>query len=114
MCRELTRSAYVNRPCRPAARLRFAQEVLVFEAVQFVEDRDKADPVTTVLASSDHEMEMVDVARAARLAFLGSGSGEYAWWVVREEGALLARFIADSKSDKEFALDLTSGELVEI
>jgi hypothetical protein len=39
---------------------------------------------------------------------------EYAWWLVRENGARLANFIADSNSDKEFVLDLTSGELVEI
>lgn len=89
-------------------------EVAVFEAVQFVEERDKADPVETVLDSSDVELEMVAAARAARLGFMESGADEYAWWVVREEGAFLALFIADSKSDKEFVLDLSSGELVEV
>ncbi len=43
-----------------------------------------------------------------------AGRDGYAWWVVREQGARLANWISDSRSDKEFALDLTSGELVEV
>jgi hypothetical protein len=48
------------------------------------------------------------------VAFAGTASKAYAWWVVRQQGAQLAHFIADSKSDKEFVLDLTSGQLVEV
>jgi hypothetical protein len=33
---------------------------------------------------------------------------------VRKTGARLAEFIADSTSNKEFVLDLSSGELVEV
>jgi hypothetical protein len=33
---------------------------------------------------------------------------------VRSPGARLARWIADSQSDREFALDLTTGQLVEV
>jgi hypothetical protein len=36
------------------------------------------------------------------------------WWVVRVPGERLAQFIADSKSDKEFILDLATGQLVEV
>jgi hypothetical protein len=43
-----------------------------------------------------------------------TGSEDYVWWVVREPGQRLAQFIADSKSDKEFVLDLATGQLVEV
>ena len=86
----------------------------MFEAVQFIELRDAAEPEETVLGEHDQEMEAVEVARAARARFMETGSEDYAWWVVRQKGARLANFISDSKSEKEFVLDLTSGELVEI
>lgn len=46
--------------------------------------------------------------------FLESGSTDYAWWIVREQGASLANFIVDSKSRKEFVVDLRSGTLTEV
>jgi hypothetical protein len=45
---------------------------------------------------------------------MNTGKHGYAWWIVREQGARLANWISDSRSDREFALDLTSGELVEV
>jgi hypothetical protein len=42
------------------------------------------------------------------------GSTDYAWWIVRKSGATIAEYIADSKSNKEFVLDITSGQLVEV
>ena len=86
----------------------------MFEAVQFIEKLDRTQPLETTLGEFPDEDKAVGVARGARAAFLESGDQDYAWWVVRVSGAPLASFIADSKSDKEFALDLTSGELVEI
>lgn len=86
----------------------------MFEAVQFIEYRGVPEPEETLLGTFDEEMDAVEIARSARETFLESGADEYAWWVVRKEGARLANFIADSKSDKEFVLDLTSGELVEV
>ena len=86
----------------------------MFEAVQFVERRDGPEPDETVLSEHDEEMDAVEVARAARAEFLKTGSDDYAWWIVRKKGARLSNFISDNKSDKEFVLDLTSGELVEI
>ena len=54
-------------------------------------------------------------ARSAWQEFEVAGSGDaYAWWVVREPGAQLARWIADNHSHKEFAVDVRSGALVEI
>ena len=86
----------------------------MFEAVQFIEYRGKPEPEETNLGEFELELAAVEVARNARETFMDSGAEEYAWWVVRRVGARLANFIADSKSDKEFALDLTSGELVEV
>ena len=86
----------------------------MFEAVQFIERRGVPEPEETILGEDAEEMDAVEVARAARKEFMTSESSEYAWWVVRKKGARLANFIADSRSDKEFVLDLTSGELVEV
>ena len=86
----------------------------MFEAVEFIEYRDEPEPKENHLGEFQNEMHAVEVARAARSKFMETGSDDYAWWVVRKPGARLAQFIADSKSDKEFVLDLTSGQLVEV
>lgn len=86
----------------------------MFESVQFVEYRERPEPEETRLGDFAEEMDAVEVARKARDAFLETGVDEYAWWVVRKKGARLANFIADSKSNKEFILDLTTGQLVEV
>ena len=86
----------------------------MFEAVQFVEKHGEFEPVETVLGEYDSESRAVDAARAAKDAFRATGSKDYAWWIVRKKGARLAEFIADSTSNKEFVLDLSSGELVEV
>ena len=86
----------------------------MFEAVQFIEHKDAVEPEETILGEHAEEMDAVEVARGARAAFMETASDDYAWWVVRKKGARLANFISDSKSEKEFVLDLTSGELVEI
>lgn len=85
----------------------------MFEAVQFIE-RSAVEPEETPLGQFGSESDAVEAARDARQAFAESGSDDYAWWIVREKGARLANFIADSKSDKEFVLDLRSGELMEV
>ena len=86
----------------------------MFEAVQFMELRGQPEPQETPLGVFDDELGAVEAARAARNLFMDSGSDDFAWWVVRQPGARLAQFISDSKSDKEFVLDLTTGELVEV
>lgn len=86
----------------------------MFEAVQFIELRHEPEPAETVLGEFDEELHAVEAAREARVVFSETGSDDYAWWIVRKKGARLANFIADSKSDKEFVLDLSSGELVEV
>ncbi|MFQ5965987.1 MAG: hypothetical protein ACE5MI_00075 [Acidimicrobiia bacterium] len=84
----------------------------MFEAVEFIEDRERTRE--QLLGKFSVELDAVARGRVAREAYLAGGSEDYAWWVVREEGATLARWIADSKSDREFVLDLTTGELTEI
>ena len=86
----------------------------MFEAVQYIDRKTDptAPPEETILGEFADEGQAVEVARAARDVF--TNSEDYAWWLVRQSGARLARWIADSRSDKEFVLDLTSGELMEV
>lgn len=86
----------------------------MFEAVQFVELERGAEPVETVIGEFEQESEAIESARTARETLVAGESEDYAWWLVRKKGATLANFIADSRSDKEFVLDLRSGELIEV
>ena len=86
----------------------------MFEAVQFVESRDYGDPIETLVGEFEDELAAVEMARRARDAYVAGNAVDFAWWVVRQRGAKLANFISDSTSDKEFVLDLRSGELVEV
>lgn len=86
----------------------------MFEAVQFVDRKADlaAPPEEKILGTFTDEAEAVQSARLARQGF--RDVEDYAWWLVRQSGARVARWIADSHSSKEFVLDLTSGELVEV
>lgn len=86
----------------------------MFEAVEFIDTPGQPEPTERVLGEFADEMAAVECAREAKVEFAAGGSKDYAWWVVREHGASLAHFIADSKSPKEFVLDLTSGQLIEV
>lgn len=86
----------------------------MYEAVQFIEIEGGAEPVQTILGEFSDESPAVEMVRATRSSFVESGAEEYAWWVVRKQGATVAEFIADSKSNKEFVLDIRSGQLVEV
>jgi hypothetical protein len=86
----------------------------MFEAVEFVEVKGKEEPDQRVLGSFDDELEAVNSARAAKVAHAESADPAFAWWVVRQPGARLAQFISDSRSTKEFVLDLSTGQLVEV
>lgn len=88
--------------------------MFIYEAVQFIEVEGEAEPVETILGEFPNESPAVEMVRATRSSFIESGEEDYAWWVVRQQGATLAEFIADSKSDKEFVLDIRSGQLVEV
>lgn len=86
----------------------------MFEAIEFIDRKARpgAPPEERQLGEFPIEADAVAVARQARDQF--NDVDDYAWWIVRQSGARLARWIADSRSTKEFALDLTSGELIEV
>ncbi|HEX6147467.1 MAG TPA: hypothetical protein VF083_11860 [Acidimicrobiia bacterium] len=86
----------------------------MFEAVEFTEVRDREEPDQRVIGTFPDEIGAVEATRTAKAAFAESGSEDFAWWVVRQPGARLAQFISDSRSDKEFVLDLTTGQLIEV
>jgi hypothetical protein len=88
----------------------------MFEAVEFVEFKDEpGSPVhERQLGTFPNEGDAVSAARGAKKVFSDSSVEDYAWWIVRQPGARLARWIADSRSGKEYVLDLTSGQLVEV
>ena len=86
----------------------------MFEAVEFIDRKAHpgSPPEERLLGTFPIEADAVTVARSERDRF--ASPEDYAWWIVRQQGARLARWIADSRSTKEFALDLTSGELIEV
>jgi hypothetical protein len=86
----------------------------MFEAVEFTEVRGREEPDQRVIGTYPDEISAVDAVRAAKTDFVETGSEDFAWWVVRQPGATLAQFISDSRSDKEFILDLTTGQLIEV
>jgi hypothetical protein len=88
--------------------------VYEFEAIQFIEHIGKADLDETHLGTFWDEADAVRVTRTALRKYLAEGNTEYAWWVVRVKGARLANFIVDSRSEREFMVDLRTGELLEI
>ncbi len=86
----------------------------MFEAVEFTEIRGREEPEQRIIGVFPDEITAVEAARDAKQDFVASGSEEFTWWVVRQPGAPLAQFISDSKSEKEFVLDLTTGQLIEV
>ncbi len=86
----------------------------MFEAVEFTEVRGSEEPNQKILGEFPDEVTAVEAARDAKSLFTESESDDFAWWVVRQPGAKLAQFISDSRSDKEFVLDLTTGQLIEV
>ncbi len=64
------------------------------------------------LGSYGSEQDAVEVARAAMENYVAGQGEDYVWWIVRSEGSTLARWIADSRDQQEYVLDLRSGQLV--
>ena len=72
-------------------------------------------PSEVIVGTYDGEDEAVDAARDARDLFMQeNGIRRDAWWLVRQTGSQLATWIADASSEREFVLDLRTGQLVEI
>jgi len=87
----------------------------MYEALENIDSKERAGepPREHLLGQFRTEAEAIEAARLARERFMSTASEDFAWWIVRFKGAKLARWIADSSSDKEFMLDLRSGQLVE-
>jgi len=92
--------------------------VAMYEAVEFTDaGPTSADPTPAQVVLGEFESfdDAVAAARAAREEHgTDSASSTYRWWLVRKPGAQLAEWIADSRNDKEFMLDVRTGQLVEV
>lgn len=91
----------------------------VFTAMQFVEPalepgQRYTGPQETLLGTFDNEADAVTVGRSAWNEFKQRDTADVAWWIVRANDEELARWIADSRSPFERALDLTTNQLVEL
>lgn len=86
----------------------------MFEVVQFTDPKHPpGQPIVEErLGLLDDEHEAVELARSAMESYVSSVGDDYVWWIVRNEGSTLARWIADSRDQQEFVLDLRSGQLV--
>ncbi|MCP3973561.1 MAG: hypothetical protein GY720_03615 [bacterium] len=90
-----------------------------FEAVEFREPALQpgeryTGPTETSLGRFDVEQDAIGVAREAWQGFLANPTKDVAWWLVRAQGEELARWIAESRSDVERVLDLTTNQLVAV
>jgi hypothetical protein len=93
------------------------ETVKPFEAVEFrepalVPGERPSDPIETSLGHFAEEADAVAAGRAAWRGFRENPTTDVAWWLVRVEGEELARWIAESRSDVERVLDLTTLQLV--
>ncbi|MGZ8755191.1 MAG: hypothetical protein ACXW15_08385 [Acidimicrobiia bacterium] len=91
----------------------------MFQTVRYVEEeiepgRVAAVPTESEIGRYSTEHLAVFAARASMAEFFQMGRPEYAWWIVRQEGEQLANWIADSRSRREFVVDLTTSRLVEV
>ena len=86
----------------------------MFEVMQFTDlKHPPGQPIIEErLGIYGAEQDAVDVARVAMQNYVASEGEDYVWWIVRSEGSTLARWIADSRDQQEFVLDLRSGQLV--
>ncbi len=91
----------------------------MFQTVCYVEEetepgRIAAVPTEFEIGRYSSEHLAVFAARASMAEYARSGHPEYAWWIVRQDGEHLANWIADSRTRREFVVDLTTSRLVEV
>lgn len=86
----------------------------MFEVLQFTDlKHPPGQPIIEEkIGTYASEEDAVDVARSTMEGYLAALGEDYVWWIVRSEGSTLARWIADSRDQQEFVLDLRSGQLV--
>ena len=91
----------------------------MFQTVRYVEEETRPGrvaPIPTLreIGRYTSEAAAVKAARRSMAAYFQSGRPEYAWWIVRQDGEQLANWIADSRTRREFVVDLTTSKLVEV
>ena len=91
----------------------------MFQAVRYIEEgirpgRVAPPPTVSEIGNYATEAAAVKAARKSMAEFFQSGRPESAWWIVRRDDAQLANWIADSRTRREFMVDLTTGKLVEV
>jgi hypothetical protein len=91
----------------------------MFQTVRYVEEeiekgRVASAPTELEIGRYSSEPRAVAAARASMAEFFRLGRPEYAWWIVRQDGQQLANWIADSRTRREFVVDLTTNRLVEV
>ena len=88
----------------------------MFEVVQFTDPKHPpGQPIVEErLGVFEGEEDAIRLARSALDSYVESAGQDYVWWIVREEGSTLARWIADSRERQEYVLDLRSGTLVPV
>jgi len=91
----------------------------MFQTIRYVEEETEPGRVATIptefeIGRYKTERAAVAAARASMARFFEEDRPEYAWWIVRREGEQLASWIADSRTRREFVVDLTTSRLVEV
>ena len=91
----------------------------MFQTVRYIEEEKQPGlvaPVPTEFAIGRYSNETLAIAaaRASMADFFEMGRPEYAWWIVRRDGEQVAHWIADSRTRREFMVDLTTNRLVEV
>ena len=86
----------------------------MFEVMQFTDMKHPPGQpiIEQKLGAYDSEPDAVEIARSSMDNYVASAGDDYVWWIVRAEGSTLARWIADSRDQQEYVLDLRSGQLV--
>lgn len=88
----------------------------MYEVVEFTEVRalPGTPPVQRLLGNFALAQDALEQGRAAWRATLEVGTDDYVWWVVKRQGAELAEWIADSRSAKEYVVDVRTGQLIQL
>jgi hypothetical protein len=88
----------------------------MYEALEYIEEEEGGVPTGTSLETMLGTFESEDAAvAAARSAMIAYGDRhEYAWWIVRRQGERIAAWIADSRSGREFLMDLSQERIVDL
>jgi hypothetical protein len=88
----------------------------LYEALEYVEEERDGVPTgasrEVLLGTFATEGEAIAAARAARAAY--GDRHEYAWWIARRQGDRIASWIADSHSGREFVMDISKEQIIDL